>query len=74
MHRCAAKERYMNKKPKPDRKPEQTSEPAVVEIKPHDYQPSKAELEEEINMPGMSLDEVRKAFLGSVKIVKTSPE
>ena len=34
----------------------------VVELKPSDYQPSKAEKEEEVDMPGASLETVRRAF------------
>ncbi len=34
----------------------------VVELKPPDYQPTKAEKEEELDMPGASLETVRRAF------------
>ncbi len=34
----------------------------VVELKPPDYQPTKAEKEEEVDMPGASLETVRRAF------------
>ena len=33
-----------------------------VELKPSDYQPTKAEKEEEVDMPGASLETVRRAF------------
>ncbi len=38
-------------------------EPIDLKLKPHSHQPSKAEQEEEIDMPGWSLDRVRETFL-----------
>lgn len=38
-------------------------DPVEVDVKPHTYQPSKAEMEEEIDMPGWSLDQVREVFM-----------
>lgn len=35
----------------------------AVNLKPSDYQQSKAEMEEEIDMPGWSLDKVRETFM-----------
>ena len=35
---------------------------SVAELKPSDYQPTKAEKEEEVDMPGASLETVRRAF------------
>ena len=40
-------------------------DPVEVDMKPSSYQPSKAELEEEIDMPGWSFDQVREDFLRS---------
>ena len=37
--------------------------PAKVDMKPSSYQPSRAELEEEIDMPGWSLGQVREVFM-----------
>ena len=37
--------------------------PVAVDLKPSSYQPSKAEMEEEIDMPGWSLDQVRETFM-----------
>ena len=37
-------------------------EPRTLHIPPPGYQPSKAELEEEFNMPGISDKEVREPF------------
>ncbi|MCY4290841.1 MAG: hypothetical protein OXC72_03665 [Roseovarius sp.] len=34
-------------------------------LKPSNYQPSKAELEEEHDMPGMTDEQIRHAFFGS---------
>ena len=34
----------------------------VVDLKPSDYQPTKAEKEEELDMPGASLETLRRAF------------
>ena len=33
-----------------------------VELKPSDYQPTKADKEEELDMPGASLETVRRVF------------
>ena len=42
---------------------EQSKPPSpIVKPKPSDYQPSKAETEEEIDMPGADLETVRRAF------------
>ena len=41
---------------------EQSKPPIPVKPKPSDYQPSKAETEEEIDMPGADLETVRRAF------------
>lgn len=37
-------------------------EPRTLPLPPPGYQPSKAELEEEIDMPGLSDEEVRETF------------
>ena len=37
--------------------------PVEIDLTPSSYQPSKAEMEEEINMPGRSLDQVRDTFV-----------
>ena len=46
----------------------------VVELKPSDYQPSKAEKEEELDMPGASLETVRRAFFRPLAIRRTETE
>ena len=45
-----------------DRAPAKIHKPVELDVKPCDYQPSKADMEEEIDMPGMSIDQIRKAF------------
>ena len=37
--------------------------PVEVNMKPSSYQPTKAEMEEEFDMPGWSLDQVRETFM-----------
>ena len=49
-------------KRKAERPPQPVPEPRAVKVRPRDYQPSKAELEEEIDMPGMSVKRMREAF------------
>ena len=52
------------------RAPQPIPEPTPLELAPTDYQPSKAELEEEFDMPGMSMDEVRAALRRPFRIVR----
>ena len=44
--------------------------PCDLHLPSKDYQPSKAEMEEEFDMPGMSDDQVREAFFRPVKFVR----
>ena len=44
--------------------------PRTVRLPPKDYQPSKAELEEESDMPGMSDDELRRTFFRPFDFVR----
>ena len=46
-------------------------DPLEVNMKPHSYQPSKAEMEEEIDMPGWSMDRVRKTFMRPIVTKKS---
>ena len=39
-----------------------------IDLRSHDYQPRKAELEEEIDMPNAKLETVRSAFFRRVKV------
>jgi len=43
-------------------------EPRTITVKDRRYQPSKAELEEEIDMPGMSEEELRDTFFRPFKV------
>ena len=63
------------KKPKPDSKrSDPLQEARTIELAPSDYQPSKAELEEEIPLPGASVEEVRRAFFRPFKIRRRDPK
>jgi hypothetical protein len=46
-----------------------TTQPRAVRVKPATYQPTWKELEEEFDMPGWSLEELREKVLGPVKLV-----
>ena len=48
------------------------TKPREIEVPPSDYQPSRAELREEFDMPAASMDAVRKAFLTPV-VVRRKP-
>jgi len=43
-------------------------EPRTITVKDSQYQPRKAELEEEIDMPGMSEEELRDTFFRPFKV------
>ena len=47
------------------------SEKHEVKVKPHDYQPNKAELEEKIHLP-ITPKKLAKAVLQQVKVVETN--
>ena len=49
-------------------KKQKLPDPVEVEMKPPTYQPSKAEKEEEFDMPGMTDDQVRTAFMRPIKV------
>ena len=52
-----------------NREPRSIPEPRAVEMKPPDYQPSKAEIEEEFDMPGLSESEAFEAFFRPIRPV-----
>ena len=56
------------------RAPQPLPEPATLELPPSDYQPSKAEIEQEFDMPGMSPEEMRRAFFRPFRIVRSAPD
>ena len=43
-------------------------DPVEVEMKPPTYQPSKVEQEEEFDMPGMTDEQIRAAFMRPIKV------
>ena len=51
------------------REPQKIPEPRAVEMKPPDHQPSKAEMEEELDMPGLSESEAFEAFFRPIRPV-----
>ena len=46
--------------------------PREIVLPPDDYEPTKAELEEESEMPGADMGTVRRAFFRPTKIVRRS--
>ena len=52
------------------KKKEQTSPQEITLLSRKDYQPSRAELREEFDMPGVDIETVRKAFFQPVKVVE----
>ena len=51
------------------KKPQPLPEPRTIDLPRRDYQPSKAELEEEIDLPKASLKTVRSAFFRPFNII-----
>ena len=45
-----------------------------LEVVPPGYQPSKAELEEEVTMPGLSREQARAAFMRAFRFERKEPE
>ena len=61
--------------PRPDSKQSEPLQKArPIELAPSDYQPSKAELEEEVRFSGASLAEVRRALFRPFKIRRRDPK
>ena len=56
------------------RAPQPLPNPATLELPPADYEPSKAQLEEEFDMPGLTPEEMRKAFFRPFRVVRTTPD
>ncbi len=54
------------------RKPKKLPEPRQIDLPPRDYQPSKAELAEEHDMPKAKMSTLRRAFFRPVKVRKTA--
>ena len=51
-----------------DRAPAHIPEPEAMTLPPKDYQPPKAKLEEEINMPDLSVKRIRAAFFRPLRL------
>ena len=49
---------------------ERTPPPREIALPPKDYQPSKAEMEEEFDMSGMSDDQMREAFFRPFRFIR----
>ena len=54
--------------------PKPIPEEREITLPPRDYQPTKAEKEREIDMPGADIVTVRSAFFRRVKVRKEMPE
>ena len=55
---------------KPTRKKKRIDKARVMSVPRSDYQPSRAELREEMDMPGMSLNKARKAFFRPFRFIQ----
>ena len=60
----------MTKRP-PSLPPAYVRKPRPVYIKPSTHQPSKAELEEEIDMPAMDDEKIRRTFFRPVRLIRS---
>lgn len=63
----------MTKRHVPSRPPAYIPPERAVRVKPSEYQPSKAEKEEEIDMPGMDDEQIRRTFFRPVRFVRDEP-
>ena len=62
----------INPKRKRTRPPADVPPPQTVTLPPSGYQPSKAEMEEEIDMPDMDDDQIRETFFRQFKFTRKS--
>ena len=58
---------------KQTRKRRPAQEPRTLPLPPPGYQPSRAELEEKFDMPGLTDEQVRETFFRPFKIVRAAP-
>ena len=63
----------MSKDPKPRRTKDILKEREII-LPPRDYQPTKAETEKEVDMPGADIVTVRKAFFRRVRVKEKEPK
>ena len=61
-------------KPTKLRRPKDIAEEREITLPPRDYQPTKAETEQEIDMPGADIVTVRNAFFRRVRAKEEKPE
>ena len=62
-------------KPKPaPLAPKEIPEEREITLLPRDYQPTKAEVEQEIDMPGADIVTVRKAFFRRIRVKEEKPK
>ena len=59
---------------KPRKRRQKLPEPRTMTLTPTDYQPSKAAMEKEYDMPGASLRTIRSAFFRPFNIRRKKPE
>ena len=59
---------------RPRGRPKAIPEEREITLPPRDYQPTKAEKEREIDMPGADIVTVRRAFFRRVKVREEPPE
>ena len=53
---------------------EDIPEEGEITLPPRDYQPTKAELDEEYDMPGVDVVTVRRAFFQRIRVRETNPK
>ena len=58
----------------PKHRPKDIPEEREITLPPRDYQPTKAETEQEIDMPGADIRIVRRAFFRRIKVREEAPE
>ena len=58
----------------PKHRPKDLPEELEITLPPRDYQPTKAEKEREIDMPGADIVTVRNAFFRRVKVKEEKPK
>ena len=56
------------------RAPKDIPEERDIVLPPRDYQPTKAEKEREIDMPGADIVTVRRAFFQRIRVRETNPK
>ena len=59
---------------KPKRSPQPLSAPQLLHLPPSNYQPSKAEREEEITFPNVTLETMRRALFRPFVIHRRKPK